>query len=51
MPLIVLDPRTGLRVALTVPNRPPSEQRARRWILRELDRLADQQRQSAARSS
>jgi hypothetical protein len=51
MPLIVLDPRTGLRVALTVPNKSPSGKRARRWVLRELDRLADQQSQPAGRSS
>jgi hypothetical protein len=51
MPLTVLDPRTGVRVALTFPSKPPSEQRARRWLLRELDRLADQQRQPVKRSS
>jgi hypothetical protein len=51
MPLTVLDPRTGMRVALTFPGKPSSEQRARRWVLRELDRLADQQKPTATRSS
>ena len=51
MPLTILDSRTGLRFAPTVPGKPASEQRARRWVLRELDRLADQQRQPTNRSS
>ena len=50
MPLIILDPRTGVRVALTASIKQASEQRARRWVLRELDRLADQQIQPAKRS-
>jgi hypothetical protein len=49
MPLTVLDPRTGMRVTLTVPGKPSSEQRARSWVLRELDRLADQQRPTVKR--
>jgi hypothetical protein len=51
MPLTALDPRTGMRIALAASSKPASEQRARRWVLRELDRLADQQRQPTNRSS
>jgi len=40
MTLTVLDPCTGTRVTITVPDRPPSRQRARQWVLRELDRSA-----------
>ena len=38
MTLTVFDPCTGNRVTITVPDKPPSQQRARRWVLRELDR-------------
>ena len=38
MTLTVLDPCTGARVTITVPDRRESDQRARRWVLRELDR-------------
>jgi hypothetical protein len=51
MPLTALDSRPGMRITPRVPDRPASEQRARRWVLRELDRLADQQRQPTNRSS
>ena len=42
MTLTVLDPCTGNRVTITVPDRPASDRRAnaRRWVLRELDRSA-----------
>jgi hypothetical protein len=42
MTLTVLDPCTGNRVTITVPDRPESHRRpdARRWVLRELDRSA-----------
>ena len=42
MTLTVLDPSTGSRVTITVPERPESDRRAiaRRWVLRELDRSA-----------
>ena len=42
MTLTVLDPCTGNRVTITVPERPESDRRAiaRRWVLRELDRSA-----------
>jgi hypothetical protein len=51
MPLTVIDPRTGMRVTPAVSSKPESEQRARRWVLRELDRLADQQKQPSNHSS
>jgi hypothetical protein len=38
MPFIILDPRTGTRVAIT-DSKSKAEQKARRWVLRELDRL------------
>jgi hypothetical protein len=38
MPFIILDPRTGMRVAIT-DSKSKAEQKARRWVLRELDRL------------
>jgi hypothetical protein len=42
MTLTVLDPLTGKRVTITVPpSRSPERERARRWVLRELDQLAD----------
>ena len=40
MPLTVLDPRTGMRVTLSVGAKQSSQRRARNWVLRELDRLA-----------
>jgi hypothetical protein len=51
MPLTVPDPRTGMRIAPVVSSKSASEQRARRWVLRVLDRLADQQRQPTDRAS
>jgi len=46
MTLTVLDPRTGRRVTINVPQRPRTS-RARRWVLAQLDRTqeaADSQR-------
>jgi hypothetical protein len=43
MTLHILDPRTGKRVTITVPQQSERE-RARRQVLRELDRLADQRK-------
>jgi hypothetical protein len=51
MPLTVIGPRTGMRVTPAVSSKPESEQRARRWVLRELDRLADRRKQPSNRSS
>jgi hypothetical protein len=51
MPLTILDPRTGTRVTLTLLSKQRNEQRARRQVLRELDRLANQQKLSIERSS
>ena len=51
MPLTVIGPRMGMRATLAVSSRPAREQRARRWVLRELDRLADQQKQRSNHSS
>jgi hypothetical protein len=51
MPLTILDPRTGLRVALVLAGTIRGDQRIRRQILREIDRLADQKKPSAERSS
>ncbi len=42
MNVIVLDPRTGSHVVLTVPRKPLSEQQARRQVLRKLDQLEAQ---------
>ena len=50
MTLTILDPRTGNRVAISVPHKPERE-RARRRVLCELDRLADYYRQTATNSS
>ena len=41
MTVTILDPRTGARVTVTVPSTSRSEQRARRWVLRRLDRPED----------
>lgn len=41
MTLTVLDPCTGNRATIEVPARSQSR-RIRRWVLRELDRVADQ---------
>ena len=41
MTVTIFDPRTGTRVTVTVPSTSRSEQRARRWILRRLDRPED----------
>jgi hypothetical protein len=49
MPLIVLNPRTGTRVTLPTTYRPSTERRAKNWVLRELDRLADQHCQPTKR--
>jgi hypothetical protein len=49
MPLTVLDPRTGARVTLTVAAKQRSERLARRWVLRELDRMAGDARQPIKR--
>ncbi len=51
MPLTGIDPRTGMRVTPAASSKPKSEQRARRWVLRELDRRAEQQKQPSNRSS
>jgi hypothetical protein len=47
MPLRILDPRTGTRVTFPVVTRQTGEQRARRWVVRELDRLAEQRHPTA----
>ena len=49
MPLTVLDPRTGMRVTLPISAKQTSERRARSWVLRELDRMALEQRQPVKR--
>jgi len=41
MTLTVVDPCTGNRSTIEAPSRPQSR-RIRRWLLRELDRVADQ---------
>jgi hypothetical protein len=46
MTLTVLDPCTGNRVTIEVPARPQAR-RIRRWVLRELDRMADQRSEAA----
>jgi hypothetical protein len=46
MPLTVLDPCTGNRATIGVPARSQSR-RIRRWVLRELDRVADQRSEAA----
>ena len=46
MTLTIFDPRTGTRITVKVPATSRSEQRARRWVLRRLDRL-DEQRSAA----
>jgi hypothetical protein len=42
MPLTVLDPRTGTRVVILSTSETTGQRRARSWLLRELDRLADE---------
>jgi len=42
MTLKVFDPRTGHRVVVTVPKRQRLSARARRWVLQELDRTAQE---------
>jgi hypothetical protein len=49
MTLTVLDPCTGNRFTIEVPSRPQSR-RIRRWVLRELDRVADQRSKPAKAS-
>ncbi len=49
MTLTVLDLRSGNRATIGVPSRPQSR-RIRRWVLRELDRVADQRSEPAKRS-
>jgi hypothetical protein len=39
MTLTILDPCTGTRVNIEVPAKPRPARRAKRWVLRELDRL------------
>jgi hypothetical protein len=39
MTLTILDPCTGTRVTIEVPAKPQPQHRAKRWVLRELDRL------------
>jgi hypothetical protein len=46
MTLTVLDPCTGNRSTIEVPSR-PQVRRIRRWVLRELDRVADQRAEPA----
>ena len=48
MTLTVLDPYTGNRVTIGVPARSHSR-RIRRWVLRELDRVADQRSEPGTR--
>ncbi len=40
MTLTVLDPCTGHRVTIEVPVKAQPSRRTRRWVLRELDRVA-----------
>ena len=49
MPLTVLDRRTATQALITVSGKRRSELRARSWVLRELDRMADQQTQLVKR--
>jgi hypothetical protein len=51
MPLTVLDPRTGMRVTLTVTTKLTSERRARNWVVRELDRMACEPKGPVKRST
>jgi hypothetical protein len=51
MSCTIVDPRTGMRVTLAIFRKPEREWRARHWVLRELDRLADQRKQPNIRSS
>jgi hypothetical protein len=46
MTLTFLDPYTGNRTIIEVPARSHSR-RIRRWVLRELDRMADQRSEAA----
>ncbi len=46
MTLTILDPCTGHRVTIQVPAKPQTR-RARRWVLRELDRIDRQPKTSA----
>jgi hypothetical protein len=43
MTLTIFDPRTGSRIAITVPEKREAKQRARLRIIRELDRCQPQQ--------
>jgi hypothetical protein len=43
---IVVDPRLVARVSNFQPSRRRAEQRARRWVLRELNRLDEERRTS-----
>jgi hypothetical protein len=49
MTLTILDPRTGHRITIPVPRTSRSGQRARRWVLRRLERLQDQRETAAER--
>jgi len=48
MTLTVLDPCTGNRTFIEVQARPQSR-RIRRWVLREMDRMADQRSEPGKR--
>jgi hypothetical protein len=45
MTRMVLDTRAAARVPVSPANKRRAEQRARRWVLRELDRLDEQRRE------
>jgi hypothetical protein len=45
MTRMVLDSRAAARIPVSLANRRRAEQRARRWVLRELDRLDEQRRE------
>ncbi|HEX2135669.1 MAG TPA: hypothetical protein VHG30_07130 [Microvirga sp.] len=51
MTLTIFDPRTGTRVTVKVPTTSRSEQRARRWVLRRLDRLNEERHAAGAAQS
>jgi hypothetical protein len=49
MSVKIVDPRTGTRVTLII-SKPDRELRAKAWVLRELDRLANGSQPGPARS-
>jgi hypothetical protein len=49
MPLSVLDPRTGTRVVILSAHETAVGRRARNWVLRELDRIADEREEASGK--